>query len=792
MTPISSATVPLEPGYLPDWSNTIRLFVQNMDSRTIVIMARPYDTLGELLGRFAGVGHRSNLHAVFDGRQLPPKAPIGELRLPPDAMLHLTPYPEAWSLASQIAAAATAQRLVSAETAEFFRNFFGNDRQRMPRLVRYLGIPHGAPQDVVVAEASRMLVSRDTVLLVRKFLDNASTVHQRQAPHHAEMMGEYLDVLLQSGVIGLLVRLYLSNSGKYHNRGKSAILSFLIPDGRLPLHLEVWSAPVFLQLCRLIASGSTHGKNDPIYRDCRGKLANLFSLHGWLTLPEPELPREWLIEQLIPLAQETADEFILYMGQGTWVPPVFEFRVFFSVLCRKVRVPCAADSSPDGRAGAHQQDAAVDRIWVVLDALDSWSETHGQFAAAMRDTLMAHAAYFNALVLGTSAGRSRQDDMARIVSKHRDILGVEARRHFSMAMLPELDADLSPLDMERPLEMLIYRSQLLFESLLYISTATRDELHAGLDVEFVNEEAIGDGVAREWVTLVCRALFDPQQGLFSPCPHNRRRFFLNPALAHKIQVGVLFDRTLFSRLSGRPITLEDIADADPSMYASCRKILEMDPDLIDSNALGLTFAREVGAFGSREVIELLPGGRDVPVDSKNRSQYIDLLIQDLFANSTKDQLNHFAEGFRFMLVRPELQRAFFQSLDLEDLDQMLGGRMSTIDVQEWKENTTYRGYSEQDDQINWFWKAVASMTAEEQRRLLFFWTSVEYLPFDGFGGSELSMHISKASSKTPDHLPSSRTCMYRLNLPCYTSFDMTLSRLRMVAQDHVSNSFGEI
>ncbi|XP_047044511.1 E3 ubiquitin-protein ligase UPL5-like [Lolium rigidum] len=773
MTPISSATVPLEPGYLPDWSNTIRLFVQNMDSRTIVIMARPYDTLGELLGRFAGVGHRSNLHAVFDGRQLPPKAPIGELRLPPDALLHLTPYPEAWSLASQIAAAATAQRLVSAETAEFFRNFFGNDRQRMPRLVRYLGIPHGAPQDVVVAEASRMLVSRDTVLLVRKFLDSASTVHQRQAPHHAEMMGEYLDVLLQSGVIGLLVRLYLSNSGKYHNRGKSAILSFLIPDGRLPLHLEVWSAPVFLQLCRLIASGSTHGKNDPIYRDCRGKLANLLSLHGWLTLPEPELPREWLIEQLIPLAQETADEFILYMGQGTWVPPVFEFRVFFSVLCRKVRVPCAADSSPDGRAGAalsqmamslltsvsgfmasldssdrdstpsskHQQDAAVDRIWVVLDALDSWSETHGQFAAAMRDTLMAHAAYFNALVLGTSAGRSRQDDMARIVSKHRDILGVEARRHFSMAMLPELDADLSPLDMERPLEVLIYRSQLLFESLLYISTATRDELHAGLDVEFVNEEAIGDGVAREWVTLV----------------------------------------TLFLRLSGRPITLEDIADADPSMYASCRKILEMDPDLIDSNALGLTFAREVGAFGSREVIELLPGGRDVPVDSKNRSQYIDLLIQDLFANSTKDQLNHFAEGFRFMLVRPELQRAFFHSLDLEDLDQMLGGRMSTIDVQEWKENTTYRGYS-----------AVASMTAEEQRRLLFFWTSVEYLPFDGFGGSELSMHISKASSKTPDHLPSSRTCMYRLNLPCYTSFDMTLSRLRMIAQDHVSNSFGEI
>jgi E3 ubiquitin-protein ligase NEDD4 len=83
------------------------------------------------------------------------------------------------------------------------------------------------------------------------------------------------------------------------------------------------------------------------------------------------------------------------------------------------------------------------------------------------------------------------------------------------------------------------------------------------------------------------------------------------------------------------------------------------------------------------------------------------------------------------------------------------------------------------------------MTAEEHRRLLFFWTSVEYLPSDGFGGLELGLGISKASSKTPDHLPSSSTCMYRLKLPCYTSFDMTLSRLRMIVQEHVSSSFGK-
>ena len=57
------------------------------------------------------------------------------------------------------------------------------------------------------------------------------------------------------------------------------------------------------------------------------------------------------------------------------------------------------------------------------------------------------------------------------------------------------------------------------------------------------------------------------------------------ALMHRIHVGVFFDRTLFLR--------PDIADTDPSLHKSCKQILEMDPSLVDSNVLGLTFVREV-------------------------------------------------------------------------------------------------------------------------------------------------------------------------------------------------------
>jgi E3 ubiquitin-protein ligase NEDD4 len=81
------------------------------------------------------------------------------------------------------------------------------------------------------------------------------------------------------------------------------------------------------------------------------------------------------------------------------------------------------------------------------------------------------------------------------------------------------------------------------------------------------------------------------------------------------------------------------------------------------------------------------------------------------------------------------------------------------------------------------------MTVEQQRRLLFFWTSVKYLPSDGFVGLGFRMFLSRASSSC-DHLPTSQTCFYHLNLPAYTSPSMMQNRLQMIVQEHVSSGFG--
>lgn len=176
------------------------------------------------------------------------------------------------------------------------------------------------------------------------------------------------------------------------------------------------------------------------------------------------------------------------------------------------------------------------------------------------------------------------------------------------------------------------------------------------------------------------------------------------ALMHKVQVGIVFDRVFYLQLGGKRISLDDIRDADPCLYNSCREILEMDPEFIDSDALGLTFVREVDELGCRRTVELCAGGKNIIVNSRNRQEYVNLLIQHRFVTSVSEQVYHFAQGFSVILQSEELLRFFFQSLEIEELDWMLYGSESVISVEDWKAHTDYNGYKDDDPQITWFWK----------------------------------------------------------------------------------------
>ncbi|KAL3624460.1 hypothetical protein CASFOL_031128 [Castilleja foliolosa] len=93
--------------------------------------------------------------------------------------------------------------------------------------------------------------------------------------------------------------------------------------------------------------------------------------------------------------------------------------------------------------------------------------------------------------------------------------------------------------------------------------------------------------------------------------------------------------------------------------------------------------------------------------------------------------------------------------------------LAFITVDDWRAHTQYNGSNATDVQILWVWK-VGKMRKEQKKVLLFFWTSIKYLPCEGFSGLASRLYIYKNYGPCY-RLPSSHTCFYRICFPAYTS-----------------------
>ncbi|KAH9305072.1 hypothetical protein KI387_009476, partial [Taxus chinensis] len=260
------------------------------------------------------------------------------------------------------------------------------------------------------------------------------------------------------------------------------------------------------------------------------------------------------------------------------------------------------------------------------------------------------------------------------------------------------------------------------------------------------------------------------------------------ALMHRVQIDVVLACAFFKQLAGEPVCWKDVHDADPELYLSCKKILDMDPKIFDCDALGLTFVTEVEELGSRKTVELCPGGRDMVVSSENRDRYVDLLIQRRFVISVREQVKCFAQGFQDLLVNSSHQQ-FLRALEPEDMDLMLYGYDRDICWNDWKAHTEYHEYNEVDDTIIWFWQVVGDMKMEQRRKLLFFSTSLTHLPADGFSGLSSKFHIHRAYTDL-SWLPTAHTCFYQLVLPPYSCFEMMYDRLHAITEGDIAEGFG--
>jgi E3 ubiquitin-protein ligase HUWE1 len=105
-----------------------------------------------------------------------------------------------------------------------------------------------------------------------------------------------------------------------------------------------------------------------------------------------------------------------------------------------------------------------------------------------------------------------------------------------------------------------------------------------------------------------------------------------------------FSRAVYKKILGKPVSIKDMESLDLDYYKSLLWMLENDiTDIITE-----TFSVETEDYGEKKVIDLKPGGRDIPVTEENKQEYVRLVVDYRLIKSVEEQMENFLQG-KFLL-----------------------------------------------------------------------------------------------------------------------------------------------
>lgn len=214
-----------------------------------------------------------------------------------------------------------------------------------------------------------------------------------------------------------------------------------------------------------------------------------------------------------------------------------------------------------------------------------------------------------------------------------------------------------------PLQLSVRRDHVFHDSFRSLYFKSGDEMKFGkLNIRFHGEEGVdAGGVTREWFQVLARQMFDPNYVLFTPVSSDRTTFhpnklsavneehlmffkFIGRIIGKALYEGRLLDcffsRAVYKRILGKSVSVKDMESFDPDYYKSLCWMLDNDiTDIITE-----TFSVEDDEFGVVNVIDLVPGGRDIPVSEENKHEYVRLVVEHKLLSSVKDQMENFLKG----------------------------------------------------------------------------------------------------------------------------------------------------
>ncbi|RHZ66601.1 hypothetical protein Glove_306g8 [Diversispora epigaea] len=350
----------------------------------------------------------------------------------------------------------------------------------------------------------------------------------------------------------------------------------------------------------------------------------------------------------------------------------------------------------------------------------------------------------------------------------------------------------------------VRRSNIFEEAYSEIMRQTPQDLKKRLMIKFDGEDGLDyGGLSREFFFLLSHEMFNPFYCLFEYSAHDNYTLQINPhsginpehlnyfkfigrvvglAIFHRRFLDAFFITSFYKMILKKKVGLPDMESVDADFYRSLKWALENDiTDVFD-----LTFSTEDDRFGEVVTVDLKENGQNIPVTEENKKEYIDLITEWRVSKRVEEQFKAFMEGFN-QLIPQDLISVF----DERELELLIGG-IAEIDVDDWKKHTDYRGYTESDDVIQWFWKCVRSWDSEKKSRLLQFTTGTSRIPVNGFKdlqGSDGPRRFTIEKAGDVSQLPKSHTCFNRIDLPPYKNYESLVGKLTLAVEETVG--FGQ-
>ncbi|EEH18023.1 E3 ubiquitin-protein ligase RSP5 [Paracoccidioides brasiliensis Pb03] len=345
----------------------------------------------------------------------------------------------------------------------------------------------------------------------------------------------------------------------------------------------------------------------------------------------------------------------------------------------------------------------------------------------------------------------------------------------------------------------VRRGAIFEDSYAEIMRQSASDLKKRLMIKFDGEDGLDyGGLSREFFFLLSHEMFNPFYCLFEYSAHDNYTLQINPhsginpehlnyfkfigrvvglAIFHRRFLDSFFIGAFYKMMLRKKVTLQDMEGVDEDFHRNLTWTLENDITGVFDE---LTFSIDDDQFGERKTVDLIPNGSNIPVTNENKKQYVELITEWKIQKRVEEQFNAFITGFN-ELIPADLVNVF----DERELELLIGG-IADIDVDDWKKHTDYRGYQEQDEVIQNFWKVIRTWDAEQKSRLLQFATGTSRIPVNGFKdlqGSDGPRRFTIEKSGEITALPKSHTCFNRLDLPPYKTYEQLQSKLTIAVEE---------